>query len=325
VRNNTIYEITNGTGAIAVSYSNVRGGYAGTGNIDADPLFVTGPDGAYYLSQTAAGQGADSPCLNAGSAAAADMCFESDGGPVCLAEFTTRTDQVLDSGTVDMGYHYVAQWYSTPTPAPSPTVTPTTGATATPLPECGNDENTVLLIHSDQPDGSAVFTDSAVGGAAPHAITPAGSVHHEWDRPHFSSTSIQFSGNTYLHIADSDDWTFGSGDFTLDLWVWFSSVKDSTFFSQWADSPSFQLSYYQRVRQSRTGARYRREQPPERLLEPERWAVVSPGVRPQRQRAAVLCQRRADRGRARHDRSRAAEWPNAVDDWRRIRRLGRPQ
>ncbi|MCD6326530.1 hypothetical protein J7M28_03105 [bacterium] len=69
----------------------------GEGNISVDPLFVTGPLGNYYLSSCAAGQNADSPCIDAGSDTA-----ESFG----LDKFTTRTDHVLDSGIVDMGYHY---------------------------------------------------------------------------------------------------------------------------------------------------------------------------------------------------------------------------
>ena len=32
-------------GVVNVSYSNVQGGWTGTGNIDADPLFVSGPTG----------------------------------------------------------------------------------------------------------------------------------------------------------------------------------------------------------------------------------------------------------------------------------------
>ncbi|MFA4980961.1 MAG: right-handed parallel beta-helix repeat-containing protein, partial [Candidatus Omnitrophota bacterium] len=87
-----------------VSYNNVwgnaNGDYDGPytdggGNISTDPLFVTGPDGDYYLSQTAAGQEADSPCVNAGSRE-----VEADDG-------TTRTDQKPDSGILDMGYHYL--------------------------------------------------------------------------------------------------------------------------------------------------------------------------------------------------------------------------
>ncbi|MBN2208101.1 MAG: right-handed parallel beta-helix repeat-containing protein [Candidatus Coatesbacteria bacterium] len=69
----------------------------GEGNISNDPLFVSGPLGDYYLSCKAAGQAADSPCIDVGSATA-----ESLG----LAGLTTRTDQIPDTGIVDMGYHY---------------------------------------------------------------------------------------------------------------------------------------------------------------------------------------------------------------------------
>lgn len=64
------------------------------GNIDADPLFVPGPLGCYYLSQTAAGQAEQSPCVDAGDP------------DTPLIDGTTRTDEVLDSDVVDMGYHY---------------------------------------------------------------------------------------------------------------------------------------------------------------------------------------------------------------------------
>jgi len=96
---------------LTVSYSDIQGGQAGasvmdrctltwgTGNIDTNPLFITGPDGDYYLSQISAGQGVNSPCIDAGSATAASLGM---GGK------TTKTNRVIDSGTVDMGYHYDA-------------------------------------------------------------------------------------------------------------------------------------------------------------------------------------------------------------------------
>jgi len=71
-------QISLGAGSMDVSYCDVEGGsaavhvapgatlYWGEGNMDWDPLFVTGPLGDYYLSQVAAGQGSDSPCLDAG-------------------------------------------------------------------------------------------------------------------------------------------------------------------------------------------------------------------------------------------------------------------
>jgi len=77
-----------------IDYSVVDGGYWGQGNSDADPLFVTGPLGLFYLSQSAAGQPADSPGLDAGDPAGA------------MVDGTTRTDAVQDQGVVDMGYHY---------------------------------------------------------------------------------------------------------------------------------------------------------------------------------------------------------------------------
>jgi hypothetical protein len=64
---------------------------------DQDPLWVAGPDGNYYLSQIAAGQGVDSPCVNAGSDTAAALGMDTK---------TTRTDEVTDTGQVDIGWHY---------------------------------------------------------------------------------------------------------------------------------------------------------------------------------------------------------------------------
>lgn len=84
-------------GAATITYSNVQGGWPGEGNIDADPLFVTGPRGELYLSHVAAGQERDSPCIDAGFGRAADYP---------LRHTTTRTDEERDRRTVDMGYHY---------------------------------------------------------------------------------------------------------------------------------------------------------------------------------------------------------------------------
>jgi hypothetical protein len=83
-------------GGFTVSYSCIQDSilWPGAGNINTNPLFVTGPFGDYYLSQVAAGQTANSPCLDAGDPAS----------PMIIG--TTRTDGVQDAGIVDMGYHY---------------------------------------------------------------------------------------------------------------------------------------------------------------------------------------------------------------------------
>jgi hypothetical protein len=83
-------EITVASGSLSVSYSDVEGGWAGTGNVDADPKFVAG----LYLCHLDAGQSADSPCMDAGN----------PGSP--MIEGATRTDGVQDAGIVDMAYHH---------------------------------------------------------------------------------------------------------------------------------------------------------------------------------------------------------------------------
>lgn len=89
-----------------ITYSAIMGGFPGTGNIDSDPLFTTGVYGHYYLSHTAAGQPADSPCIDTGSDLAELICAPTLPEPVCLDTMTTRTDAIADSGQVDMGFHY---------------------------------------------------------------------------------------------------------------------------------------------------------------------------------------------------------------------------
>lgn len=89
----------------SVTWSNVEGGFTGLGNMDLNPFFVIGPGGDYHLSQLAAGQAIDSPCLDAGSGMATGICAALTTGPVCLGDVSTRTDRLRDSGTADMGYH----------------------------------------------------------------------------------------------------------------------------------------------------------------------------------------------------------------------------
>jgi hypothetical protein len=67
-----------------------------TNSTGSDPQFTSGLYHDYCLSQTAAGQGSDSPCLDAGSTTAAARGLDNK---------STRTDGVDDAGTVDMGYH----------------------------------------------------------------------------------------------------------------------------------------------------------------------------------------------------------------------------
>ena len=85
----------------SATYSNIEDKDRGEGNIHVNPMFVTGPLGNYYLSQIAAGQLADSPCVNAGNPRT-DPALQIDA-------YTTRTDGVPDAGDIiDMGAHFEA-------------------------------------------------------------------------------------------------------------------------------------------------------------------------------------------------------------------------
>jgi len=89
-----------------IFYSDVQHGFEGNGNISENPLFNYGPLGDYYLSQIAAGNYVDSPCINTGGSHSNSICWDSSGGAVCLDSKTTRIDGGLDIDMVDMGYHY---------------------------------------------------------------------------------------------------------------------------------------------------------------------------------------------------------------------------
>jgi len=91
-------EIWNNDGStIRIIFSDVEGGWPGRRNIDADPLFVGGPLGDYYLSQRGCGQPEDSPCIDAGKGRA---------NKLGLRKYTTCTEGKKDKKRVDMGFHY---------------------------------------------------------------------------------------------------------------------------------------------------------------------------------------------------------------------------
>lgn len=81
-------------GGLYVTYTAVQGGYSGTGNIDADPLFVdpNGPDGIVGTEDDNLRLKAGSPCINAGDNSVVDLYdTDLDGNPRII------------NGTVDMG------------------------------------------------------------------------------------------------------------------------------------------------------------------------------------------------------------------------------
>ena len=87
-----------GQAQVAASHCDIEDGdFAGSSGVfSTDPLFTPGRLHTYYLSRTAAGQAAESPCADTGSGLAVELGLD---------RLTTRTDEVRDTGIVDLGYH----------------------------------------------------------------------------------------------------------------------------------------------------------------------------------------------------------------------------
>jgi len=68
------------------------------GNMRLDPLFAGESSILFFLSQTAAGQAEDSPCVDAGASTPVSAWL--------VGYRTTRTDRVPDEGSTDLGFHY---------------------------------------------------------------------------------------------------------------------------------------------------------------------------------------------------------------------------
>jgi hypothetical protein len=114
-------------------------------------------------------------------------------------------------------------------------------------PDYGN-SYTKFLLHADGTDGSTTFLDSSVN---PHSVTANGNAQIDTAQKEFGTASTLFDGTgDYLTIPDSDDWYFGTGDFTIDCWVRFNALPTNnilqTIFWQSAASPApyYYLGYY---------------------------------------------------------------------------------
>jgi len=81
----------------------------------------------------------------------------------------------------------------------------------------GIDEYTVLMLHFNGDDGSTDFVDDSFKN---HPITAYGDAQLDTAENKFGTGSAMFDGaGDYLTVPDSEDWYFGSGDFTIDCWV----------------------------------------------------------------------------------------------------------
>lgn len=88
----------------------------------------------------------------------------------------------------------------------------------------GTDPNTKLLLHCNGTNDSTTFTDETG-----KTVTANGDAKIRTAQKVFGTASGLFDGSDdYLSVPDSDDWNFGSGDFTLEALVRFSTLPSST-------------------------------------------------------------------------------------------------
>jgi len=109
---------------------------------------------------------------------------------------------------------------------------------------CIADTQTVLMLHMNGTDNAQVFTDSSSGAKT---ATVSGNTKTENTQSKFGGTSAYFDGSgDYLTFLDSDDWYFGTGDFTIDLWVNFAASpagQNKTIMSQVQSAGSTYLTF----------------------------------------------------------------------------------
>lgn len=75
--------------------------------------------------------------------------------------------------------------------------------------------NTVLALHFAGADASTTFTDQKG-----HAVTPTGNAKISTTQSKFGESSAYFDGTgDYLSVPGSQDFVFGTGDFTIEGWL----------------------------------------------------------------------------------------------------------
>ena len=94
------------------------------------------------------------------------------------------------------------------------------------------DSYTKLMLHTE--GSGATFTDSATS----KTVTANGNVTQTTAQYKFGSKSAVFNGSTdYLSLADSDDWNFGTGDFTIEAWIYLNNyTNENMIYTQIVDT-----------------------------------------------------------------------------------------
>ncbi len=90
----TANEIDNAGGTITATYSDVEGGYAGTGNLDSDPLFIDAASGTLNLRRT-------SPCIDHGTPSGTGLAGKDLDGNTRVVDGNSDGSAIVDMGAFE--------------------------------------------------------------------------------------------------------------------------------------------------------------------------------------------------------------------------------
>ena len=101
----------------------------------------------------------------------------------------------------------------------------------------GIDSNAKLVLHANGTDGSTSFPDASDSA---HAVTAISGAQVDTAQSKFGGASCLLNGSSsYLSVPDHDDWFFGTGDFTIDLWVRFNVLQTWTVCEQFVNGSTY--------------------------------------------------------------------------------------
>lgn len=98
--------------------------------------------------------------------------------------------------------------------------------------------NVVLLCHFDGTNGSTTVVDSS---SAAHVITGSASLPLSTAQAKFGASSLSHPTSAgQITTPDSPDWCFGSGQFTVELWIYptVAISGTATILAQWIAAPN---------------------------------------------------------------------------------------
>lgn len=166
--------------------------------------------------------------VNGSEAASANASTDFTGGTAATAVLGRRwvevddhyLDGLVDDFRITKGVARYTSDFNPPSRAyPDPTI-------ETPPPPSNGDpygEYVTLLLHMDGPDGDTGFADNSY---LQNAVASMNGVVVSTAQSKFGGASGHFDGNgSYLSVPYSENFDFGTGDFTVEFWVWAESTS----------------------------------------------------------------------------------------------------